>query len=289
MLKMEDCTMMVPFYYDCEERFENLKLSLRCLSHNAKTRVIIGEQHGTKIADELENLRAIAPNLSISSCSIAPVKFAETEHQLFYLTKLINRIASLVETPFLAFYGCDSLLAKHQIKDAIELLRLGVVKCVYPYDTPTYDIPKEFHYMVERLQFDVQKLRPYAVRQYLANKVMWGNAVFYDSDVFRASGGYNTEFKSWGSEDNEIFHRFTNLGIPMARVTGPIYHLEHPRGMNSGDENPFRQNNKRLELEVLGMSKQQTMDLVKKLRQNNKSTMDLVKVETKQQINGGAE
>ena len=47
------------------------------------------------------------------------------------------------------------------------------------------------------------------------------------------AGGENENFYGWGPEDAERFKRMEILEGAVERVDGPLFHLHHPRGINS--------------------------------------------------------
>lgn len=269
MNNMSNCTIMIPYYHDCDERYRNLKNVLQYLNEFFNTNVILGEQHTNQIETHFDELVKLTPNLSMRKITVPAITFPNVQEEIFYKTFVNNTMAKKANTKFISVWDCDSLFRASQITEAMNLLNLGICKVVYPFDSPTYDLPEDFHYLLEFYKFNVKEIEQFLLRQYTANKVMVGNGVFYDKEVFCAVGGYNLRFWSWGAEDNEIFHRCRNLGIPVGRVQGKVCHLDHPRGINSGDKNPFRVRNKELEIETSQMNKEDTMNLVKKLRKLN--------------------
>lgn len=53
----------------------------------------------------------------------------------------------------------------------------------------------------------------------------------------------NEAFVSYGPEDQEREARFRKLGFVSCRAQGLLYHLTHPRGVNSDDGHPFSASN----------------------------------------------
>ena len=60
----------------------------------------------------------------------------------------------------------------------------------------------------------------------------YGGAVGYNKEAFISAGGENENFASMGAEDQERWRRF-NLLLKVERVNGPLYHINHHRGVNS--------------------------------------------------------
>ena len=61
-----------------------------------------------------------------------------------------------------------------------------------------------------------------------------GGAFLVNRVAYLRAGGENEVFYGWGPEDAERVKRLEILELPIARVKGPLYHLHHPRGINSG-------------------------------------------------------
>lgn len=47
----------------------------------------------------------------------------------------------------------------------------------------------------------------------------------------------NEIFYGWGMEDNERYYRWKDFGNNVEFVSGPLFHLTHGRGINSGFHN----------------------------------------------------
>ena len=64
-----------------------------------------------------------------------------------------------------------------------------------------------------------------------------GGAFFARHSAYIESGGENESFYGWGLEDGERYNRWKNLGYKMKQVKGPLYHMTHPRFLNSQIKN----------------------------------------------------
>lgn len=60
-----------------------------------------------------------------------------------------------------------------------------------------------------------------------------GGIYVVDVAKYKECGWENENFLGWGPEDFEREHRLDILGHRPKRVSGVIYHLNHPRGVNS--------------------------------------------------------
>jgi hypothetical protein len=57
--------------------------------------------------------------------------------------------------------------------------------------------------------------------------------VGYSRHAFWEAGGENENFVAYNPEDQERVYRWKTLGYQVARVSGPLFHLDHYRGDNS--------------------------------------------------------
>lgn len=76
-------------------------------------------------------------------------------------------------------------------------------------------------------------------------------------------GMENEYFVGWGPEDVERLKRLTLLDIPVSRVSGCIYHLYHPRELNSGYVNQSR--SLTLKKELLRICRMDRSDLFREI------------------------
>ena len=65
-----------------------------------------------------------------------------------------------------------------------------------------------------------------------------GGAFLANRESYIRSGLENENFYGWGIEDGERFARWKNMGFTIERIEGPIFHLSHPRGINSAIPHP---------------------------------------------------
>ena len=79
--------------------------------------------------------------------------------------------------------------------------------------------------------------------------------VFLRRTAFFEAGMENEHFRAWGLEDDERVVRFTHLGLKVERVSGPLFHLEHPRPLDQvGPGNPCYQANDQEYQKVIRMN-----------------------------------
>ena len=209
-INLLDTTFIIPVSYDHPDRLENLNLVRAYLDHHFDTNIIVGEI-GTRQMDADVHIDCLT----------------------FHRTKALNQMTMWATTPYVVNWDADVLAQPHQIELMIKFLRTGWDVC-YPYDGRFLLVPRTYIK-------PIQETMSLAALQYVnfpsmgatsANGPSYGGAVGYNKEAFIRAGGENENFVSMGAEDQERWRRF-NLLLKVARVDGPIYHINHHRGVNS--------------------------------------------------------
>lgn len=220
-ITLTDTEFIIPAKFDHNDRMANLNLSIQHLQSNFDTNVSVIEQGGTRFCYTRD--------------------FAEYTfcgYDLFHRTKMINDVVKKSTKPFIVNYDADVLLNPVQIWYSVQLLRAGV-DVIYPYDGNFKLITKDQHInLAASLYWLIGK-------QFNGPIESWGGAIFMNRLAFISAGMENEKFISWGPEDAERFVRFNKMGLSVVRVNGPIYHLEHYRGQDSGKHNKHLEANRK--------------------------------------------
>ena len=210
---LTDTTFIIPVSFDHNDRLANLNLSIQHLQSSFDTNVHVIEQGG-EMFGYVEDFAG----------------YTHAPYKEFHRTRMINRIAKFIRTPYCVNYDADILLNPVQIWYSVQLLRASV-DVVYPYDGNFKLVPRETHqHLATSLYWLVGK-------QFNGPIESWGGAIFMNRERFLEVGGENEKFISWGPEDAERYVRFHKMDLSVVRVKGNIYHLEHYRGSNSGKHN----------------------------------------------------
>jgi hypothetical protein len=216
-----DTTFIIPVSYDHNDRMANLNLSVQHIQTNFNTNISVIEQGGTKF------------NYVEDYCDYA---FYKSEQ--FHRTRMINKIAKFVITDYVVNWDADMILNPVKIWQSVKLLRANI-DVVYPYDGNFKHIDRTKHrYLATNLDWLIGKELNGPIES-------WGGAIFLNRKRFLSVGGENEKFVSWGPEDAERYVRFLKMGLLVTRIIGPIYHLEHYRGKNSGRHNPYLEANRK--------------------------------------------
>lgn len=247
-LDLMDVTFTVPVMYDHPDRKKNLDLCVCMLQHCFNTNVIIGEING----NTFEYMRQF-------NCRY--VNFPG--RQPFHRTKMLNVLAEFSETKFVANWDADVFVAPFQLYIAVERLRDGA-DMVYPYEWAFARIPRVPWFSKLEKRVDIGIVGDTKFNGMNNNDATsYGGAVLFNRESFFDGGGENENFISFGPEDYERYHRFTNLGYRVERVPGPLYHVNHYVGPNSSNRHPFVNSNRAEHQKILDMSKSELKSYVK--------------------------
>lgn len=214
-IDLKDVTFCIPVKLDSSQRSENLRISREYILDNFDTTVLVAEQAPKQI------------DYSI---------LFDLEINFFYKTKLLNELYKLSKTPIVASYDCDVILPIEQLVEASQLIRNGS-DFVYPYNSHFYDVDRNYlSYLTEKRFNELPNKTSLSI-------VSYGGCCFFNKERYRQAGYTNENFRSWGLEDTEIWYRLMKLNYKLDRVPGCLYHMTHPRGVDSSQMNPFHVQN----------------------------------------------
>lgn len=254
---INNCSLIIPTRIDSNDRIRNLNISTSYLKkYYEPENIIIVEEDSTP---------------KINSKHL----FIESKSNLFYKTRCINIGVSNIKTKYFAIYDTDVLLKENQIFETQTLLEQGY-EIVYPYDGRFLNVPKEDISDIER-NLSVENLNDKNYQLGLGMHITptresFGGCVFFNKESFIKGGMANQNMISYGPEDIEFYVRFTKLGFKYKRVNGPIYHLTHQRGLNSGEAHPYASQNHNEFNKIMNISKEDLENYIKSWNWCNFST-----------------
>lgn len=220
-MDMTDLTVLIPVRVDSLVRLENLLAVVRYLQDHFLVHIKVLEADSFN-AQVLERLLPADVDYT----------FVFDDDPVFYRTLYINRMVVEIRTKYLAVWDADVVFPIGQVSSAMELLRLGEVDFVYPYDGIFLDTSVIIRQMfLETGDLDMlETLRQYMHAPYGTD--MRGGAFLVNREAYVKSGMENENFYGWGPEDWERIERWKNLGYRIKAVKGALFHLTHPRDMN---------------------------------------------------------
>lgn len=229
-MSLRQLTFCILVRLDTIERLENTLAVTQFLSSNFETNIWVAEYSGYNNG-LLEKL--LDKNIRYS--------FQQDHDPILYRTKFLNQMTSAVETPFVAIWDTDVIVPVNQIVKSMKLLRSGEADFVYPYEKLFLDTSPILRRLflqegeIEVLSRNSKKME----KMYRPNPV--GGAFLAKLKAYKDSGLENESFYGWGMEDGERCCRWENLKYSIKRVSGPLFHLSHGRGINSVYHNTDQQ------------------------------------------------
>lgn len=221
-IDLNDTTFTIPCYHDHHDREENLTLAVKMLKEDFNTHIIIGENQSN----------------SFSHLGDRYMKFNYPE---FHRTRMLNQMAYKATTPIIVNFDADIVIPPLQILNSVLKVR-GGHDMVYPYDGRFARVPRSNYPSLNKLR-DVGIFGGKSFRG-LNGQLSVGGAIVFNKQSFLKGGGENENFRSYGPEDRERYHRFTTLGFNVDRVRGPVYHIDHEITLNSSIRQPNYESNK---------------------------------------------
>ena len=219
---LNDVTFLLLVRLDSIERLENILAATQFLTKNFKTNIQVLEctYRDNGILKKLIN-RSV--NYS----------FFEDHDPILFRTHYLNQMIRRVTTHFVSIWDADVISTKQQVIQAVEYLRNDEADFVYPYVDKLLDISEVIKnkYLKKRNLNILLKNEKWMREMYPPHPV--GGAFFCNLKSYMDSGLENETFYGWGLEDAERHNRWHKLGYRIKRIEGSLYHLSHPRGINS--------------------------------------------------------
>ncbi len=218
-----DVTILILFRGDSIQRLENLLSVVNYICKVCETNIYIRE--ATRFNNGILNQLL---------CHHIKYEFINDDDPVLHKTKHFNEMLQRVETPFVTIWDADTIAYKEEFQKCVEKLRSNEVQIAFPYNgvcLDTSEIIRELYFKNDNfsvLHNNLQKMSR------LQNHILTGGAVFMNKDVFSDLGGENEAYYGWGDDDYDRYIRFMNAGCGIYRGSTVLYHLSHPRGINSG-------------------------------------------------------
>jgi len=219
---LKDITFLILVRLDTIERIENLLASTEHLVSNFDTKIEVLEvaSYNNGILKKLLNKRV-------------SYSFLEDDDPILFRTKYLNTMLSSVKTPFVSVWDADILLEVEQILETMHILRSRQADFVFPYEKKMLDtslILRKLYLKKKKIDFlskNADKMKEMGPPEAV------GGVFFCKLDSYIKIGLENEDFYGWGVEDGERYLRWKNSEYKTKRVKGVVFHLSHPRGINS--------------------------------------------------------
>ena len=228
-IDLMDVTFTIPVKFDHWDRVENLELLLNYIEKHFNTNILIYEE-------DTES-KMYSERLNFPHGRYKYV-FKKGDGKTFHRTRMLNEMAAEATTPYIANWDADILIKPLQILKAVQALRNNECDGVYPYDGKFFTIDR-VHYNSIRISNSLICTRHMKFPGNQHEATSYGGAILWNRSKFIQGGMENEHFISYGPEDYERYERFTKLGYRIHRVPGALFHMEHWRGSDSSESNPF--------------------------------------------------
>lgn len=218
---LNDVSILIPVRIDSEERKANLETLIRFYRQQTNAQFIIWE------ADQY-------PRLKIEEDASLLYIFHRDSDPIFHHTRYRNEMIRLARTPIIAIWDTDVFVPLEQMYEAAEQIRKQQAVLSYPFDGVCYSVPPAMSVLF-RKEMNIGMLNVYKTKfPTVFGMLTVGGVFFVDRERYRQAGMENEYFYGWGPEDAERLKRITLLNLPVSRIKGDIFHLWHPRKLNSG-------------------------------------------------------
>lgn len=218
---LSDVTIVIPIRIDGYEREENLKTIIRLYTQLTNVNFILLE------AD-------VSQHFHIECNERIKYIFQKDTNPVFYLTHHRNEMIKMVETPIVAVWDTDIVVPLKQLYESVNEIRRGNAVLSCPYNGICYDVPDAISSSFrETLDCDML-IAEQENMSTIFGLLSVGGVFLADRRIYTELGLENENIRSWGPEDIERLRRLVILDVPVHRADGCVYHLYHPRGMNSG-------------------------------------------------------
>ena len=253
-----ELTIVIPVRIDCRERKENLDTVIRFFLNETSANIIVLE------ADKEQRYQnPISDNRLL-------IHFVKDNDSIFYRTRYLNQLLEMSKTDIVGIWDTDVLIHVNQITQAIEFIKNGNTMC-FPYDGRFFFLNEsESHELrKEDINFN-DELRTVNKGASLMGRPSVGGAFLVNKERYILLGGENEGFYGWGQEDAERVKRMEILEEPIQRIDGGLFHLYHPRGINScAMPGALEKNNIQELIDVCKMNKEQLAAYINSTQWNN--------------------
>jgi hypothetical protein len=218
---LTDFTFLIPLRIDSAERKANAETVIKFILKYFDTLLIVLECDSNRkfyLPQKRDNLQ---------------YEFIRDHNIYFYKTKYINQLITLTKTPFIAVWDTDSILPSEQVIFTANELRKEREGIGIPYDGRVYKCDESLSYLFKQTPDINILLKLSSSLPLMYGYHSQGGAFLTSRESYIEQGGENENFKSWGPEDSERIKRFEVLNLPVRYTEGPLFHLWHPRGLNS--------------------------------------------------------
>ena len=222
-INLKDVTFLITIQPDSIIRIENLLMTTDFLITNFDCSINVLEvsSYNNHIIEEMID-------------SSIDYTFIGDNDTIFYRTKYLNLMVEKVRTEYICIWDVDTIIPPSQIEITINNLRYSKFNVAIPYDGKALDtsfILRSIYQNNKNVDFLIKHKNKMKILH--NNTSLQGGAVFIRLTDYIHAGKENPFFYGWGGEDFERIERWKTLGYNICYTNGFLFHLSHPRGINS--------------------------------------------------------
>lgn len=223
---LTDCTFIIPFKKDFDERLVNLTCLLNFIGKHFNTKILVFDQ-GTSCS--FDNIHLVhKTNIDYYYLQSASV-FSRTIVSNFLIQKSTSKILVINDTDCFTFPDSYQLCKDKLMNEGFKLL--------HPFGTPpgSFEITEKSSFMKD---YAIQSLKVTSKPNFAGV----GGILFIDRELYSLLGNENIHFISYSPEDIERVKRIRKLGFKCSEsynqqiagpnnkyMNSPLFHLNHPR------------------------------------------------------------
>lgn len=219
---LKDVTFLILIRLDSIQRLENVLVVTNTICKYFDTNIFVLEAAGfnNMILKSLLNKKIL-------------YRFFEDKDPILYKTKYFNMMVQNVDTRFIAIWDSDIVIDKNAIEDAIHHLRVDKADVSFPYNGECFEISEIIRNLYLKNN-DIRILhRNKGKMDLLYEQPLVGGAVLVNRKKYIFAGMENEKYYGWGNDDFDRYWRFKGLDYKIHRTNTCLFHLSHPRYINS--------------------------------------------------------
>ena len=150
---------------------------------------------------------------------------------IFHRTKYVNLFLHRSDSRFVGVWDVDVVVPVGQIIESLG--KLHQFDLVFPYSDYFFELSFICRdIFLDTGDFQFLKKNSNLFKPLFGTEPV-GGLFFLNRESYISLGGENERMYGWGPEDLSRVNRFKNAGSDIFRVSGPLFHLTHPKSLNS--------------------------------------------------------
>jgi hypothetical protein len=198
-------------------------------------------------------------------------QFVEDKDPILHKTKYFNSMIPSINTNIIGIWDTDVVIDKKAIEEAITQLRNNTADMSFPYNGKCFDTSEIIRTLYLKKK-DIRTLyRNINKMDLLYEHLLVGGGVFVNKEKYIYAGMENKAHYGWGDDDFDRYYRFARLELRIHRVNTCLFHLSHPRHINSRYSSNIQSGVSSIErFKTEGSSKQEILSKLKQINNNIK-------------------